>query len=520
MGQEFITWIKEKVSKEQKTAFAVTFLCVLFIHLYKFTNTLPNHDSLENYYSDQNILGSGRWALSVACGISSYFDLPWVIGLLSCIYIALTAAVIITLLKVKNPVLIALCGGLLAAAPATTETFFFQFTADGYMLSMLLAALAVYWSRMEENKISRLILSGICVCVCCGIYQAYVSFALVLALCYFIQELFIGRFERKTCFQWVRRQLIIYSVALVAYYIIWKLCMRFCGITASDYQGISEVGKISLNLLLHGAVSAVRSFLMYFLQFNVLEHGFTLYSVLSILFLVAFMIGIAIAMKASGILRRKWAVGLLLLCLVAVIPFSCIWHFTSESVGYRAMMLQSITLLFMLAALLFETWAKPIQKNAVGVLLSAIIINNALMANISYFYMNLCYERSYADGVEMMCQIHDLQDEYDFQKIAVIGTRIYEVQYDNIDQETGKVNTEGKINILIGGLEKNLLYDSEHTVRFLTATFGLECESVTSQEREEIAKTDWFAAMECWPAEESMAVVDDVLIVKLSDLLP
>lgn len=34
------------------------------------------------------------------------FDLPWVIGCISCIYIALTVVVIVELFKIKNPVLI------------------------------------------------------------------------------------------------------------------------------------------------------------------------------------------------------------------------------------------------------------------------------------------------------------------------------------------------------------------------------------------------------------------------------
>ena len=86
MGLDLFSFLKNKVPKRQKIAFIGTFLISLLIHLYKFTNTLPNHDSLYNYYSDQNMLASGRWALSFACGISSYFDLPWVIGIFSCLF--------------------------------------------------------------------------------------------------------------------------------------------------------------------------------------------------------------------------------------------------------------------------------------------------------------------------------------------------------------------------------------------------------------------------------------------------
>lgn len=518
MGEGFLRFYREKLKREYNIAFVSTFCIAMLIHLYKFTNTLPNHDSIYNYYSNQNVLGSGRWALSFACGMSSYYDLPWIIGLVSCIFIALTVVVIVALFRIKNPVFIGVIGALLAASPATTETFFFLFTADGYMIAMLLAALSVYFSRMEENKLSRLVLSGVCICISCGIYQAYVSFALLLAVCYFIDDLLQGNHDKKDCFKWILRQVIIYIASLAAYYVIWKLCMRFSGTVANDYQGISEVGKISAELLVNGLVQSVKTVILYFLQWDVLTYGFTLYSILSILFLALMIIGLFISVIKSGILKRSWAVGLFLLCLVAIVPFAGIWHFTSDSVEYRAMMLQCMTLLFVLTALLYERWAKPVAKNTICLFLILIVINNALMANISYFYMNLCYERTYAEGVEMMMRIHELQGQYDFRKIAVVGTRIYEVQYEDYDFEANKMQITGKIHIFSGLLEKSLLYDSDHMINFMRATFGLDLTPLSSSQRNELFHTDEVQDMGSWPSNDSVGVIDDVLVIKLSDI--
>ena len=40
------------LDKNVKMAFLSTTIIGLLIHIYKFTNTLPNHDSVYNYYSD------------------------------------------------------------------------------------------------------------------------------------------------------------------------------------------------------------------------------------------------------------------------------------------------------------------------------------------------------------------------------------------------------------------------------------------------------------------------------------
>ena len=71
MGIIVLDWYKN-VKKEWKVAFFSTFIVGLLAHAYKFTNALLNFDSLYAFYADQNVLGSGRWFLSIACGISSY----------------------------------------------------------------------------------------------------------------------------------------------------------------------------------------------------------------------------------------------------------------------------------------------------------------------------------------------------------------------------------------------------------------------------------------------------------------
>lgn len=517
MGLDLLSFLKTKVPKAQKTAFLGTFFISLLIHLYKFTNTLPNHDSPYNYYADQNVLGSGRWALSIASGMTSYFDLPWVIGVFSCLLMALTAVVIVSLFKVENPVLITLIGGLLAAAPATTETFFFLYTADGYMIAMLLAAFAVYLSRMDERRASRWILSGVCICISCGIYQAYVSFALILAICYFMYDLFQNNHKKKEYYAWIGRQVCIFVCSLAVYYLIWKLCMRISGIPVNNYQGISEVGSISSDLLLNRVVNSIKTFLLYFLQWNVFEHGFTLYSVLSLLFALVFLAGLVIAVKESKILSRRWAFFLVALCLIAIVPFACIWHFVSSSVIYRPLMLQSLTLLFVFAALIFERWSKKYLKNIVGAFLLVIVLNNALMANISYFYMNLSYERTYADGMEMMLEIHDLQKQYEVEKIAILGNRLAEVQWDMDDKVVRTVGPAEKIFMLSNLIETNLLMNHEHTVPFLQATYGLELPSASYEEQCLLAQTESVINMPCWPEDGSTCVINGTLVIKLAD---
>ena len=184
MGEGFVEFYQTRIKKSWKLAFVSAFVVGLLVHMYKFTNTLLGHDSLFNIYGTQNVVRSGRWFLAAACSLSSFFDLPWVNGVLSLIWIGVAAAVVIDIFRIENPVLILLTGGLLVTFPAVTQTFYFEYTADGYMLAMVLAALTVRFSMIGERRKSRLFLSFCCITLTCGIYQAYVSFALVLSLGY------------------------------------------------------------------------------------------------------------------------------------------------------------------------------------------------------------------------------------------------------------------------------------------------------------------------------------------------
>ena len=183
------------------------------------------------------------------------------------------------------------------------------------------------------------------------------------------------------------------------------------------------------------------------------------------------------------------------------------------------MMLQCYTLIFVLTALIFEKWAKKaLAKDLVCLLLALTVFNNGVIANICYFYMHYCYERTYSEGVEMMIDIHELQVDHEFDKIAVFGDRPVEIQLENVDPETGKMLSAGKFHILSRMIEKTLLFDGIHVELFLKGTYGLDVDSATKAEYEALKTTEEFQTMTSWPADGSIAVIDDILVIKLSDL--
>nr|MBQ8244271.1 glucosyltransferase domain-containing protein [Oscillospiraceae bacterium] len=516
MGTELMTFYREKVKKSWKIAFLSVMILGLLTHLYKFTNYLPDRDSLLNVYHDQNIVASGRWLLSLSCGISSYFDLPMVIGVLSLCYIALTMVVITELFHMENPVLIVLSSGILVTFPGVTETFLYEYTADGYMLAMLLSAVSVYLTRMRERISWKAYLAGgICLCMCCGIYQAYVSFALVLILCHYMQELLENRWEWKVYFRWAVKQLVMFAAAMAAYYAIWKVSMELQQMEANSYQGISEIGTNVLDTFLGGFAASVKAVAAFFVQWNFLKFGFTPYSVLNILFLV-FCGGILVAAPIrAGLIRRKPQMALYCLSLLLIIPCSCIWAFVSRSVLYRPMMLMCFAVLYLFTLVLFERWAAHRWANLAALLLAVTAFNFSLMANISYHYLNKCYERTYAIGIQMMLDMEEMKDEYSFEKMAVVGDAWLEDTLVTYDRETQRQTPASGVDVISRYMYNDLMYDHFRITTFLTEFIGVDLETASWTEALALEKDPAVQEMPVWPAEGSLRVIGDTLVIKI-----
>jgi hypothetical protein len=168
-----------KIKQEWKTVFFAVLGIGLFTHGYLFLNNFLSADAMWNLYADQNIITSGRWFLSVACGISSYYQIPWVIGCLSLIWIGISGITLVEIFSIKSKSVCILMAGILVTFPALISTFSYIYTADGYMLAVCLVCVSI----LLLNKYKWGFLpAGILLGCALGIYQAYLAFAILLCI--------------------------------------------------------------------------------------------------------------------------------------------------------------------------------------------------------------------------------------------------------------------------------------------------------------------------------------------------
>lgn len=75
--EHFFANVRQRIRREWVVCFFAALLIGLTAHFYKLVNWLPNWDALVFRYDAQDMTHFGRYFLSLVCGLSSYYELPW-----------------------------------------------------------------------------------------------------------------------------------------------------------------------------------------------------------------------------------------------------------------------------------------------------------------------------------------------------------------------------------------------------------------------------------------------------------
>ncbi|MBR3971453.1 MAG: glucosyltransferase domain-containing protein [Ruminococcus sp.] len=501
--------IKKYITKKEKTAFISSIILFFSIHLFKIANFLPNHDSLGNFYSGQDIIRSGRWFLTVACLPSTHFDLPWVIGVLSALYIALTVVIIVRMFNIKNTSSIIITSALIISFPAVSETMLFGFTADGYFLSMLLATLSIRFVTAQNQRWYMYVIAGILLCLSCGIYQAYFTFAAALALIYLIFELLKNNETTKQLLLWCGKLILLFASALILYYIIWKIRLAIEQVPVSDYQGISGTGNFTLASITTSAVGMLLSLSEFIFGNKFYKGNISFYSVIGIVFCIAFLCVLCRVITKRQLLKEKGRFFFLCAALIAVPIVVYFWLFASPDTAYGARMLQGLSLLYLLPVLLSKRHLSNLWQKTSAILVFVLIALFSLQANTAYLFLNQCYEATYQTSSEMLQRAHTISESGE-EKIAIVGDLVYESEF-------GNNPLSDKLGSLSGTLKSTLAYRHDLVRLFTKNTFNETLTFCSGEEVLALESHPFVAEMSCWPTKDSVRIIDGYIVIKLAE---
>ncbi len=513
-GQAFGT-LYRKIRKEWKVAFFTCFVLGLLIHMPVLLSDIPNHDGLDSMYFDQNMITSGRWFLTVACGFSSYYTLPWLIGILGLVFLGCAAAALCELLEVRKTWAVMLVSGLLVSFPALASTFAYVYTLDGYMLALLLAVLAVLFVKRWKRGF---VPGALCLAFSMGIYQGYLSFAMILSV-FAVWMLLAGEggvsFKEKL--SGALHYLYMGALGAGLYFVILQALLRIQGKELDHYQGIDGLGGggfLSRGILA-GVSGMYRDFFAFTFKGNVLfQNVFSLAA-------CCVLAGLAAMVAFLLIGRRKcWKnpllfgiMGLLLLLLPAVTNVILV---ISPSVNYHLLMryqwvLYAIGAVALISGIDFKmkagVWLEWLGLAAAGTLVFCYSVTD----NIAYSNLQKRYEKTYAYCVRLLDRIEQTEGYYQGIPIAMIGV-VGEEQFPVTDITLPVTSN------MIGMSGDGLLYRGRNYQLFMRHYLGATLNILPEEAMLDIYVSEEYIAMDSFPGPDSIRVVDGVMYVKTENV--
>lgn len=515
MPDQVLTSLKEKIKYEWVLAFLSTVIIGLLAHVYVFLNRLPNHDGILNIYNTQAKVKSGRFFLGPASGMSSFFDLPWVIGVLSILFLALAAVCTIILFNIRKKISIVLVSGIIVVFPSVSATFSYMFTADGYMLGIFFAILAVVLTKKFKYGF---IAGALLVCVSVGIYQANLSVILTFVTLWIIHEILFLDVSTKTIGMNIVRSGLTVGIGMALYLVVYKVYTGLLSVPITSYQGMDKVGTLTLHDIPHRLGQIKEQLQNFFFDglFNTREVN--LLTELNVLIFITIIVSV-VTLIIKKQLYKKVVQMLILALLVMSLPISYyVVYFISPVAFYHMLMVFSLSSVYIFLVLLYDAvddmrplFIERISSWATVLLIFLTIFNFGLIANISYFNMELRNEKTINLANRILDRIEQLDEYEDIEKITVFGkVSMY-----------SKLNAEiipSRIPHMMGSTGEVFISQRHHYNALFDSYFGYSIDFATKEEMEKIQQSKEYKEMDTWPAKDSIRVFDNIVVVKFEDI--
>ncbi len=504
--------LNKSILPQWKVSFIAALVVGLLAHFYKITNWLPNWDSLVFRYDPQNMIAIGRWFLPVACSFSSFYDLPFLNGLLAIIFHALGAVCICKILGVQKKVTALLIGAVVVSFPTVTSVMMYNYVADGYGIAFLLATLsALYMTKEKPNYI----ISAVLLAFSTGIYQAYVTVTIMLVLFKLIDSAIYGNIKTPQLLKKTLFILLSGAAGMALYYGVLNIILSVTSTTLLDYQGVNAAASLS-GIDIAGSLYVIKeTFINCFFDTS---KGISLYVVLNaVVFLVAVAYYLGYVIKNKVYKEPLKLITLPLFCGMLIIGASVLALINAE-VDYHSLMRMGYSVFYLFFIVIYERGNEKEEKHtaikrwAVLVLAATLVANQIVIANVSYHKAQMSYEKSYGVLVRIADRIEQTENADGCEKVAVTGHLKNSEDYSaTLPPEITGI-TDGYIIRADDEMVGQSVFCSA-----INDYCGKDYKFLAGEEKRAIQKSEQVQSMGEWPSKDCVAVIDNTIVVKLGE---
>lgn len=511
--------VSEKYYNNRKTIFLV-FLSVFafgfFAHGFMFSNVAFSHDSLNEF--NAAICGNdfriqfGKFLVPIYRAITrGIIAIPWVIGILSLIYISFTVLLVVKMFNIKSKPLIVLISGIFTtnmAVTATATTFIHDLDCD--MLALLLATLGAYlWCKYDKGY-----LLGIIPCMLSmGLYQSYISVAITLIIFYCILSL-LNSADYKLVFKKGLKGAGMVLSSSIIYLIGVKIALAVTNlhIVSGRSSSLDFIANRSLKSILYGIF---RTYAM--VPYKLITTEFMCPKWLTILLCISLIL-IAGFMIIFTLSKLEVKARLLVIALIIAMPLGMNFIGVFVLGNTHDLMLYSIWLVYLFALLVIWQYCKnkvnlkEIKKDVVKglavVLVGLLLVTNIYTANSLHLKKKLEYDATMSYMTRVVYSVENFEDYVPGKtQVVFVGGPSELVNIPGLDKYENIVGIDTPYALWMSNSSRCNAY---FKYVLLNPAVIADEQTFVEMNKNEIVKS-----MPVYPAEGSMQYIDDILVVKL-----
>ena len=512
----------KNISRQQKALFISVFLSGLLAHGYMFMNNLTYNDGILSINSLGATFNLGRFVLGFIEIAGKYsvgvYAAPLFHGILSLFFIAVSGVIILDILHIRGTLSGIYMGIIMAVFPVVASIFAYMYTASAYWAALLLNVLAV-WVVVKKRRVKNVVAGAVLISIGLGIYQAYFTVAVTLFLLSIMTELLE---DMKTSVKDIIVRGIWYlftmGLGLIIYLILNKVIITIGKIGLSSYMGMNEVGKTQLSKI----PNMIKKVFYYFLGdmkwCGINNTLIQRLAVTGIIFLSVVLV-IMVLIKGEGTVGNKIILSAMTLALPMAVN-SIYLMSASDNFGVHTLMRYSLVFVFIIPIMLLEHIERlEIQKKGErlcknGVCYCLLMLMWLLPAtyiyidNASYMKMDFLTKQTTAWFTELVSEIKSTEGYSAEFPVVYIGERAVE------DAGVAEMPRFEAITADGFGYDLEKLVNNYAWRAYVERHCGYAPKEIW--EREEYEEMDEVKQMPAYPAEGSIRVINNTIVVKFS----
>ena len=501
--------IKEEL-RSLKKDFTVTIIAFFAVHMYCFTNIITNHDDVAiRYYDNYDQTYLGRWLLYYINKITFYtLNTNWSVGVLSSILFAAGIVLIIKIMGLKNRFSKYTAILVMVSFPSVASWNLYTWMTLGFSTGFLLAVTAAYILQCIfplQKKIFTILgiaISSIMLSLSLGCYQAFVCIFFVLIWYLVLSELLSSTYKWKNLPRYVCYSIISFIIAFISYSLTLSIVLKSKNIALTDYQGIAAMGKVSL----WNTIESIQMAYSEFIDFYLYGYGISFLKMINMVVLAGFIL--LALYECYHCNRRIWEKGIIvLLILIMPVIINSICIMTQGNSEIYSCMYFTYVFLYLLFLRFAETqynhkWKTYISQIAVvTTVLFYFMVTNQAYGNQDAVLNNI---QQYFNRVAMRIECVEGFDEKETP--VYFSTPVSITEYPIF--QGGVLDTTDPL--------QGIIYNNSGVHAFMQSYCGFNPKSVSdgNETIQHILNSDEYAAMENYPAESSIRIIGDILVVK------